>query len=151
MAMLLLTIGILAMVAAFTSTSVAVRRASRLSTASALADAQMELYRALKYSSIALNTASVTVANADSTYSSDAAWSASQVTFVCAPLVTQCNPMQSLTGADSGTYRVDTYIKYATPASGRQGKLVTIVVRDTGNSSRTLVRVSSTFDEATGS
>jgi hypothetical protein len=46
---------------------------------------------------------------------------------------------------------VDTYVTYHTPASGRQGKLVTIVVRDTGNASRTLVRVSSTFDQATAS
>jgi type II secretory pathway pseudopilin PulG len=150
MAMLILSIGLLALVAAFSSSSVAIRRASRISTASALADAQMELYRALTYNVVVLDAASVTTANGDSAYAGDPAWSASQVTTTCSPVVTECKPIQTLTGADSGTYRVDTYIKYQTPTNGRQGKLVTIVVRDVANASRTLVRVASTFDQATG-
>ena len=56
MAMTILNIGLLAIVAAFNSGAVAIRRASRISTASALADSQMELYRALTYTSIALDS-----------------------------------------------------------------------------------------------
>jgi hypothetical protein len=149
--MLMLNIGILAIVAAFSSSSIAIRRASRLSTAAALADTQMERYRALTYAAIALDANAVTSANADTSYTADSAWSSSQVTTTCAtPLPIECKPSQALTGADSGSYRVDTYIKYQTPTSGRQGKLVTIAVRDIGEGSRTLVRESSTFDQATG-
>jgi type II secretory pathway pseudopilin PulG len=151
MAMLMLTIGILGILAAFTSGSVAIRRASRVATASALADAQMELYRALRYGSIALDSASVSSANGIPLYSSDSAWSSSQVTTSCPTLPPECKASQSLTGADGGTYRVDTYITYHTPTSGRQGKLVTIVVRELSVSpSSTRARVSSTFDLATG-
>ena len=149
--MLMLNIGILAIVAAFSSSSLAIKRASRMSTAAALADKQMERYRALTYSAITLDSASVTSANGLPSYASDSAWSSSQVTTTCTtPVPFECAASQNLTGADSGTYRVDTYITYQTPPSGRQGKLVTIVVRDTGNGSRALVRVSSTFDQATG-
>ena len=150
MAMLMLNIGILAIVAAFSSSSIAIRRASRISTAAALADTQMERYRALTYGAIALDSGSLSAANAIPSYASDTAWSSSQVSTSCATLTIECRASQSLTGADSGTYRVDTYITYQTPTSGRQGKLVTIVVRDTGDASRTLVRESSTFDQATG-
>src|SRR5437764_242733 len=55
MAMVMLNVGILAVVAAFSSGMFALKRASRLSTASALADSQMELFRATTYSAIALD------------------------------------------------------------------------------------------------
>ncbi len=50
----ILNVGILAIVAAFTSGAVALQRASETSTASVLADKQMELYRAVRYTNIAL-------------------------------------------------------------------------------------------------
>src|SRR5438874_4155107 len=59
MAMTMLNIGILALVAAFNSGAVALQRASRVSTAAALADTQMERYRALTYTAIALDSTSV--------------------------------------------------------------------------------------------
>src|SRR3954447_19635127 len=71
MAMVMLNIGILAIVAAFNSGMFALNRASKLSTASALADSQMELYRAITYSSIALD--STTLASVDNTYKCDSA------------------------------------------------------------------------------
>src|SRR6266487_6368782 len=55
MAMVMLNVGILAIVAAFSSGTVALNRASKISTASALADSQMELYRAITYNSIGLD------------------------------------------------------------------------------------------------
>src|SRR5262249_61284681 len=55
MAMVILNIGILAIVAAFSSSQFALNRASKISTASALADSQMELFRAIKNDSIALD------------------------------------------------------------------------------------------------
>src|SRR5438128_10165676 len=68
-AMVMLNIGILAIVASFNSGAVALRRASHVSTASALADQQMEGYRALLYSQIGLDTSQL--AGLDSTYKCD--------------------------------------------------------------------------------
>jgi type II secretory pathway pseudopilin PulG len=155
-AIVILNIGVLAILAAFTSGSAAIKRASRIATASALADVQMELYRALKYNVIALDASSV--AATDSTYRCDPVLgtacpnsTSSEVTTTCTtPLPPQCVASRPVTGADGGAYRVDTYITFQTPASGRVGKLVTIVVRDVHSSSRILVRESSTFDPATG-
>ena len=54
--MVMLNVAILALVAAFQSGAIALQRAGKISTAAAVADIQMEKYRALKYDSIALDT-----------------------------------------------------------------------------------------------
>lgn len=157
MAMVILNVGILAIVAAFASSRIALNRASKISTASALADSQMELYRAVKYDAIALD--STALGSVDNTYKCDTALGAScpnstsgEITTTCStPLPNECNPSRSATGADRKNYRVDTYITTTTPANGRAEKLVTVVVRDATNlSARPLARVGSTFDQSTG-
>jgi type II secretory pathway pseudopilin PulG len=158
MAMVMLNIGILAIVAAFNSGIFALNRASRTTTASALADQQMELYRALTYSAIALDT--TTLAGVDNTYKCDSALGAScpnstsgEITTTCSgsPLPNECLPSRTVVGADRKNYRVDTYITSSTPTGGRALKVVTIVVRDGGNlSARPLYRTGSTFDQSTG-
>ena len=158
MAMVMLNVGILAIVAAFNSGIFALNRASRISTGSALADAQMELYRALNYSAIALDTTSL--GSVDNTYRCDSALGGScpnstspEVTASCSgsPLPNECNPSRVVTGADRKSYRVDTYITTTTPASGRSVKLVTVVVRNgSALSARPFARLSSTFDQSTG-
>ncbi len=159
MAMVMLNIGVLAIVAAFNSGMFALNRASQISTGAALADAQMELYRALVYNSIALD--STTLATVDTTYKCDSALgascpnsTASEVQTSCAgsPVANECNPSRSVTGADRKAYRVDTYITTSTPTGGRALKLVTVVVRNARTlSARPFARVSSTFDQSTGS
>ena len=158
MAMVMLNVGILAVVAAFNSGMFALNRASRISTASALADQQMELYRALTYSAIALDTTSL--ASVDDTYKCDTALGVScpnstsaETTATCSgsPLPNECLPSRTATGADRKQYRVDTYITTTTPTGGRALKLVTVVVRDGRKlSARPLARVASTFDQSTG-
>src|SRR5438874_5428911 len=69
MAMTMLSIGILALVAAFNSGTIALERAGRNATAAALADAQMERYRALTYGAIQLDANAVNATN--STYRND--------------------------------------------------------------------------------
>ena len=59
LAMVMLNIGLLAVVAAFSSGIVSLNRASRITTASVIADQQMELYRALTYAAIRLDTTAV--------------------------------------------------------------------------------------------
>ncbi|MFL5921890.1 MAG: hypothetical protein ACJ75Q_15035 [Gaiellaceae bacterium] len=158
MAMVMLNIGILAIVAAFQTGMFALNRASRLSTASALADQQMELYRAVTYVAIALDSTSL--AAVDDTYRCDTALGSScpnstsgETTTTCSgsPLPNECLPSRTVTGADRKPYRVDTYITTTTPTGGRALKAVTVVVRDGAKlSARPLSRLASTFDQSTG-
>jgi type II secretory pathway pseudopilin PulG len=150
MAMTMLNIGILAIVAAFNSGIVSLNRAGKLSTASALGDAQMELYRALTYDQIRLDPTSIP---GSGSYTTDPAYSASQVTTpTCTGLPNECNASRSLTGPDRHSYRIDTYIVTENPtAASRQLKRVTVVVRDGLKlSGKPLVRETSTFDCSTG-
>jgi Tfp pilus assembly protein PilV len=150
-AMLMLNIGLLAVVAAFSSGIVSLNRASRITTASLLADQQMELYRALTWASIRLDTTAV--AATDQKYKDDpllGGSTASLVTATCSGPPNECNPSRVATGADKKSYRVDTYIQQITPSGGRPVKRVTVVVRDGSNLAVTYVRQASTFDQITG-
>jgi Tfp pilus assembly protein PilV len=159
MAMVILNVGILTTVAAFNSGIVTLRRSGMVSTASVLADKQIELYRSLTYGSIALDSSSVP---ATTPYTSDPAWAASQVTTTCTtPLPAECNASQTATGPDHHAYRVDTYIvddhpatTYTPPAgsphaSTRAVRRVTVVVRDGAHLNKVLAREISTFDCST--
>lgn len=70
-ALTVMNVGLLAIVASFTSGTVALSRASHVSTAAAIADAQMETYRAMIYDDIGLDTAAFGAL--DSTYLGDEA------------------------------------------------------------------------------
>ena len=159
--MTMLNIGILAIVAAFNSGALALKRAGAVSTAAVVGDKQMELYRAIKYTEIALDSTEVAAANTDTVYQCDSAnmidpngscGGANQpapITKTCATMTPQCDPRQTVTGPDQRQYLVDTYITTQIPATGRAVKLVTIVVRKPSEP-RALARVSSTFDESSG-
>jgi len=159
MAMTILNVGILATVAAFNSGIVALRHAGTISTASVLADKQMELYRSLTYGSIALDPSSIPTT---APYNSDPAWSSTQATTSCAtPLPNECNASRTLTGPDHHHYRIDTYIVSGNPATtytqpagaphatARRVRTVTVVVRDSTNANKQLAREMSTFDCST--
>ncbi len=161
MALVMLNVGILAIVAAFSSGSAALARASRISTAGALANKQMELYRGLKYDNIVFTTTEWNGATADSTYTSDTVYQANManpvapkalvptVSTCTATVSSACDPSFTTTGADRNSYRVDTYLYYDTPTSGNQLKTITVVVRNSVLT-HTYTRVSSTFDPSTG-
>jgi Tfp pilus assembly protein PilE len=149
MAMTILNIGILAVVAAFNSGIVTLRRSGMTATASVLADKQMELYRSLTYGAIALDPSSIP---SSTPYTSDSAYSASQATVTCStPLPAQCSASQTTTGPDRHSYRVDTYIVDDHPAGtgGRAVRKVTVVVRDGQHLGTVLARSTSTFDCST--
>jgi Tfp pilus assembly protein PilE len=156
MAMTMLNIGILALVAAFNSGAVSLQRASRTSTAATLADAQMELFRAVTYTAVGLDSTSVS--GTDTLYQNDYVLGGSLANDLLAttgctgsPLPYQCIATRTVAGADHRSYRVDTYVTQTTPPNGRAIKLVTIVVRDAKTPFRTLAREQSTFDLSTGS
>jgi prepilin-type N-terminal cleavage/methylation domain-containing protein len=161
-AMTVLSVGILATVAAFTSGTFALQRAGKLSTATAVADAQMERYRAIKYEVIALTQSSLDAAPAD--YATDPKYPSDPATRVvvaaCATAPSQadaCTASRPTDGADGRPYRVDTYIAkgiqvpdQGTGGVAREVKVVTVVVRDVSDGMKALIREESTFDLSTG-
>jgi Tfp pilus assembly protein PilV len=156
-AMVVLNIGLLALVATFQSSAFALRRASHVSTAATLADTQMELYRALTYSQIALDP--TLLASTDNAYKCDSVLgsacpnsTAAEQTATCSPQTAACTPSRLVTSyGDRYGYRIDTYITLVTTTNGtgtgRVEKKVTVVVRDNSNLRRSLARATSTFDQ----
>lgn len=161
-AMIVLTVGILALVAAYTSGYVALNRATRVSSAGVLADSQMERFRALSYSNIQLNTTTCGANCADSTYTSDSAYSATAAVTGCSTTDVSCLPTQTKTGPDGASYRLDTFIEYScvsgtlsTSPSLTCGatapspvKLVTVVVRSIGGTGLGTTGVVSTREQS---
>ena len=152
--LVVLNVGILAIVAGFNGGSLALLRASETSTASTLGDKQMELYRAITYAAISLNTTAV-----DGTYTADAAYpghardgrhAPRRCAAACIPTQTRSTPAarhRAPTGARTGSTRTSSL---QTPAErGRALKRVTVVVRRS-SPLKTLARVSSNFDQSTG-
>jgi Tfp pilus assembly protein PilV len=163
MAMVMLNVGILAIVAAFSSGNAALSRANRISTAGALANKQMEVYRGLKYDNIVFVTSEWNSALADSTYTADTTYQqnmsspvspkalvATVSTCPASVPTSACDPSYTTTGADHHSYRVDTYLYYDTPNYGNQLRTVTVVIREPDDLTRTFARVTSTFDPSTG-
>jgi len=164
MAMVMLNVGILAVVAAFSSGNAALYRSSRISTAGALANKQMEAYRGIKYDNIVFVTSEWTSAIANSTYTGDTVYQTNMnnpvaphalvATVSTCPAnvpASACDPSYTTTGADHRSYRVDTYLYYDTPTSGQQLRAVSVVIRNPDDLTRVFARVSSTFDSSTGS
>lgn len=73
-AITILLVGLMAVFAVFNAGLIQIRRASTITTAAALADAEMERFRAIKYESIGLADADVVAA--DATYQGDRAYRA---------------------------------------------------------------------------
>ena len=166
-AMTVLSIGIMAVVAGFSSTYVALNRATRVSSGSALADKQMERFRALTYSWVCLSSTS-----GDSTHSGGAPSGTAVST--CSTTDAALVPVQDpVTGPDSRTYRIDTYVVWgcpvgtlsttspdtaAAPGCRTAGtlvsspvKVVRVAVRDHTTPSTVYAQEESTFDQRSGS
>lgn len=164
-AILVLNIGILAIVAAFTSTGLSLARASKLESATAVADKQIESYRALPNCAIYLTATSVTAVSSNSIYTGDSAYSSPEFTdstTAVSPIPDTCTSgvsstlttaSQTIQGPDGRKFRVDTYISVHNAVTSPQNastKLVAVAVRDFDSPSTTYVRETSTFDPALG-
>jgi Tfp pilus assembly protein PilV len=165
-AMGILSVGILAVFALFEAGIVNIKRASTITTAAALADTEMERFRALKYSTLGLAQTDVDAIASGDPYKSDTAWkpisspanelNSTVVVAKCpASPCTDALPTRTATGADGKSYRVDTYMTWhavenADGTPGRNVKLVTIVIRDAVIASKVWARATSAFDESTG-
>lgn len=140
-AVVVLNVGLLALLAALQNGVASVRRSSRLSTAAALADSQLERYRALPFASVALDA--TRAAAVDAAYRADLAAGAALVTRDCGGVLSaDCLPTQLPTGPDGAAYRVDTYVL----ARSARLREVTVVVRDGLRPVVTLARAATTFD-----
>jgi prepilin-type N-terminal cleavage/methylation domain-containing protein len=111
-AMVVLTVGILALIAAYSSGYVALNRATRVSSATLVADSQMEHFRAVQYSAIHLNTTCGASCTEDATYTADTAYSSTAQVAGSSCTDATCLPTQTKTGPDGKSYRLDTYIAY---------------------------------------
>jgi Tfp pilus assembly protein PilV len=164
MAMVMLNVGILAIIGAFSSGNTSLARANRISTAGALANRQIEAYRGLKYDNIVFITSEWNSAIADSVYTGDTVYQTNMANPVApqalVPTVTTCpanvpatacDPSYTTTGADHRSYRVDTYLYFDSPSGGNQLRTIVVVIRDPNDLTRTFARISSTFDQSTGS
>jgi type IV pilus modification protein PilV len=172
-AMLVLTIGILALVAAYSSGYVAINRATRVSSTELIADSQMERFRALNYNNIQLNTGCGASCTQNSTYTADSAYNATTQITGCATTDSTCLSTQTKTGPDGGSYSLRTYINWGcatgtlttspslacTLTGGAAGpspvKVVTIVVTSIGGTGGGAAPIStreqSSFTSLTGS
>jgi type II secretory pathway pseudopilin PulG len=129
-AMFVMAVGIAALVAGFSSGILSVNRARVTSTAGALADKQMELYRQAAFTSlpVGLQTATNPPSPDGHTY-----WMQVNGAWTCVLGTYSAGPPATCSG---------------TPAS-RPVKLVTITVRDGSASARLLFTENATFDSST--
>jgi prepilin-type N-terminal cleavage/methylation domain-containing protein len=127
-AMVVMSIGIAALVAGFSSGVVSIHRARLTSTAGTLADKQMELYRQAAFTSLPIGLQTPTTPSGPDGHTY---WMQVNGEWTCAV----------------GTYSSGSCS--GTPTS-RPVKLMTIVVRDGSDTAKLLFTESATFDSSTG-
>jgi prepilin-type N-terminal cleavage/methylation domain-containing protein len=121
-AMSIMSIGILAVFALFQTGMVTIRRASTVSTAAALADSEMEKFRALKFTVIGLDDSEVATAGAiyqaDTAYKSETSPSTTLSSAITATASTLT--VASATGFPTAPFRIkiDSEVMYVTDVSG---------------------------------
>jgi type II secretory pathway pseudopilin PulG len=84
MAITVMAVALTALVVVFSTSLLSMRRASQVTTATLLADAQMETYRAMTARDIGIDLSAGTVAALDSNYTNDAACANSSISKTCA-------------------------------------------------------------------
>lgn len=130
-ATIVLSIALLGLMAGYDSAFVSIRKANQKSAAAALANVQLELYASLPFAQIGLDEAQTdaigdsTSPSYDSLYATNPilASDGSYVNGVVEPdgtfndvkwscgSTSNCLPVQTLTGSDGRTYRVETFIR----------------------------------------
>jgi hypothetical protein len=151
----------MALFGAYSTGYVALKRATRVSSATLIADSQMERFRALSYTNIQLNVTCGTTCAQDSTYTGDAAYTSTSQISGCTSTDPSCLSTQTQTGPDGKSYRLDTYINWTcvtgtlstspsvTCSTGSNPvKLVTVLVRKSNGSD--WVREQSIFNSLIG-
>jgi type II secretory pathway pseudopilin PulG len=136
-AMLVMAFGVMALVAAFVSGILAIQRGTKVTTAGALADKQMETYRQMAFSAVPLG-AQTPVTTSGSGTNGGTYWLQATISWTC------------IVGAAHTTTSATPPTCDSTPTASRPVKMVSINVRDTNSTGRFLVNETSTFDSSTG-
>jgi Tfp pilus assembly protein PilV len=156
-AMLIVTIALLVLVAGYDSAALSLYDSGRQTTASSLANQQMELYQSLPFASLGLDETTVdAIGNStngayDSLYTNNSILDGGYVTDPGTGVVTQlpsgtvndvtisgcgstpqCSPVQNVTAPDGHRYRIETYIvdRGWFTGIGWTLRLVTVVVQN---------------------
>ena len=162
-AMVVITVAVLALMAAYDEGFVSLHKSARTNAAVTLAETQLELYGALPYASIGLSSSLLTTAKAsDAFYSTDEAALSPTGTDVtnagCDTTSAQCLPVQaSIKGSDGRNYRIETFVRDVTQSLTCQGVVgscgstterdVTVIVRDpSASGTPTVYTVTAAFD-----
>jgi Tfp pilus assembly protein PilV len=136
MAMVILSVALLALIGAYSLGYFAIGSAGSTASTGLLANNQLELYSSLPYDSIGLDATTLTSVQAnDPTYSSDESAlpvSGTDVTISGCGSSPECSPVQTVTGSDKKTYKIETFIRLLPNpnVAGRNEKVVTVVVRN---------------------
>jgi hypothetical protein len=164
--MTILNIGIFAALGAFSNGYVSLKRTKLITGAAVLQDAQLERFRALRFSSICLSNTST-----NTTYTGNAPTGTAVAT--CTTTDPALVALRTgVSGPNGYLFRVDTYVVWgcivgtfttsspfsaATPGCVTSGvqmsapqKRIRVVVRDNATPSRIYARAESSFDESTG-
>lgn len=158
-AIAIISIALLALMAGYDSAFLSLHRSNQQSVASTLANQQLELYRSLPYASIGLDAARTTAVGSvsdplyDSLYATnsilDGAWSTDPITgepvqapggtvnevtiAACGTTAPNCLPIQTVTGPDGRSYRIETFVRDDVNSSSNirwTTRDVTVTVRD---------------------
>lgn len=169
--MVVITIALLALGAGFDAAFLSLHQSARTSAAANLGEQQLEMYAAIPYASLGLDTTTLATVKAnDSTYVSDEATlnsgvspTPTDVTLTCGTtshcLPVQCTPAATCTypvtvtedptGSDGRHYKVETFIRNVTQTTAEI--MVTVIVRDPNQTNSPIVYEASTaFDACTG-
>lgn len=155
-AMLVLTIALLALMGAYSLGYFAIGQSAKTSAAGLLANNQLELYSSLPYASIGLDATTLTSVKAsDATYSTDESalpgGASGDRTISSCGSSAQCLPVQTLTGADHKSYKLETFIRDIANnprISGRPERIVTVIVRNMSvTGSPIVVTMQTAFDQ----
>lgn len=142
-AIVLITIALLALMAAYDQAFFSLHSSAKTSSAGLIAENQLELYASLPYSAIHLDSSALATAQStDANYSSDESGlpgSGTDVTVSSCGSTPQCSPVQTLTGSDGKSYKLETFIRaMANPPDAASPtwteKVITVLVRDLSKS-----------------
>jgi type II secretory pathway pseudopilin PulG len=175
-AIMILSIALLALMAGYDSAFESLHASGRKATAATLANEQLELYRALPYTSIGLDADTTSAvgdpnnAAYDETYATnsllDGDWvpdpdnpdslvqqpsgTVNEVTITSCGTTANCLPIQNVTGPDGRQYRLETYIRDRpnNTAITWPERVVTVIVQDASSSDYPeILRIETAFDQ----
>jgi type II secretory pathway pseudopilin PulG len=175
-AMAILSIALMALMAGYDSAFISLHKSSQKATAATLANQQLELYRSLTYTSIGLdktttdNVGDANNAAYDALYATDPlldgdvvpdpsdpsgtitlpSGTVNEVEVAGCGTTANCLPIQTVTGPDNRSYRIETFIRDRpnNTAITWPERVITVIIQDAGVSTfPELMRVETAFDQ----